>query len=371
MKKKSKHTYNAWNIKEEDFPQNGPLESQLRFLLGYAILAPSTHNTQPWRFSIEGNRVDFLLDPSRILPASDPEGREAYISLGHALENFLIALEAHGLRGAVTHALQLPEYPHRMAEPFVVCSVSITSDECSPSQEAAGLCSSIKHRRSARAAYHDTKLHEEIKQICSGHCARHQEAGYLFVEDEQKKSLIADAVADGTAHAFNNPEFGKELSQWIIPNWKTHAVGMPGFTVGMPGPISYIVPKLLARINLGRMQAKQMGTLVQKTPTLCVVHAPDDTHRSWLAAGRLSERLCVSLAHHHFCTSIMAAPVEFNHIAARLAQGLGLVGRPLVFFRIGQTSKTIPYSPRLSVDECLVKGGVPASSAEEYPLYER
>ncbi len=35
-------------INEADFPRFGSPQDQLRFLLGYAVLAPSARNTQPW-----------------------------------------------------------------------------------------------------------------------------------------------------------------------------------------------------------------------------------------------------------------------------------------------------------------------------------
>ena len=35
----------AWKIKEENFPEMGEIEEKMRFLLNYAILAPSSHNT--------------------------------------------------------------------------------------------------------------------------------------------------------------------------------------------------------------------------------------------------------------------------------------------------------------------------------------
>jgi|HubBroStandDraft_6_1064221.scaffolds.fasta_scaffold910642_1 nitroreductase len=42
----------AWNIGRSDFPRNGTAAEKARFAVGYAILAPSSHNTQPWRFVI-------------------------------------------------------------------------------------------------------------------------------------------------------------------------------------------------------------------------------------------------------------------------------------------------------------------------------
>lgn len=43
-------------INISDFPEKGSLEFQIKFVLNYAILAPSTHNSQPWLFKIEASR---------------------------------------------------------------------------------------------------------------------------------------------------------------------------------------------------------------------------------------------------------------------------------------------------------------------------
>jgi len=96
-------TKEVWQIHEQDFPGAFPIETQLRFLLGYAILAPSTRNTQPWRFAVEVNTVHLFADSRRGQPVSDPDGRELYISLGCALENLLVAAEYFGFRHEVRY----------------------------------------------------------------------------------------------------------------------------------------------------------------------------------------------------------------------------------------------------------------------------
>ena len=75
---------------------------QLRLLVRYAVLAPSTRNSQPWRFTIERNTVRVWADPSRRLRAADPDGRELHLSLGCALENLLVAGALLGYRHEVT-----------------------------------------------------------------------------------------------------------------------------------------------------------------------------------------------------------------------------------------------------------------------------
>ena len=61
-----------WTLREADFPIGGTAAARARYLLRYAILAPSTKNTQPWKFSIDGDRIDILPDFTRWLRVSIP-----------------------------------------------------------------------------------------------------------------------------------------------------------------------------------------------------------------------------------------------------------------------------------------------------------
>ena len=60
-------------------------------LVRLAILAPSGHNTQPWKFKIAADNIRIYPDLTRHIPAVDFDDRELWISLGGALENLLAA----------------------------------------------------------------------------------------------------------------------------------------------------------------------------------------------------------------------------------------------------------------------------------------
>ena len=68
----SEFVLNTWNISQLQFPPSVSSSEILRFLLNYAVLAPSGHNTQPWLFQINGNVLGFYADRSRALPIVDP-----------------------------------------------------------------------------------------------------------------------------------------------------------------------------------------------------------------------------------------------------------------------------------------------------------
>src|SRR3989344_3178557 len=91
-----KENYDPWLIKIEDYPQEGSFKDQLKFLIGFGILAPSGHNSQPWQFRISSNQIDVFVDSNRSLTRSDPEKRQLLISIGCAIENILIAADFYG-----------------------------------------------------------------------------------------------------------------------------------------------------------------------------------------------------------------------------------------------------------------------------------
>ena len=69
-----------------------------RELVRYATLAPSSHNTQCWRFQIQGKAILISPDWSRRCPAVDPDDHHLFVSLGCATENLAQAALANGLK---------------------------------------------------------------------------------------------------------------------------------------------------------------------------------------------------------------------------------------------------------------------------------
>jgi nitroreductase len=75
-----------------------PPDDVIAGLLRAATLAPSMHNTQPWRFRILRARqeIELYADPARTLRFSDPHGRAVHIACGAALFNLRLAIMVAG-----------------------------------------------------------------------------------------------------------------------------------------------------------------------------------------------------------------------------------------------------------------------------------
>lgn len=91
--KDGKDPYAAWNgpgAREQDVR---------RWALAYAILAPNPHNLQPWIVDLETpNEITLYHDSSRLLPQTDPYGRQLMIGHGAFLELLEMAARQRGMR---------------------------------------------------------------------------------------------------------------------------------------------------------------------------------------------------------------------------------------------------------------------------------
>ena len=84
--------YEPWkDWKTESQQGAGPLS-----LVASAILAANAHNTQPWLFVVNPNKIDLFADTKRNIGAIDPYLREMYEGLGCSIENLVVAADAKG-----------------------------------------------------------------------------------------------------------------------------------------------------------------------------------------------------------------------------------------------------------------------------------
>ena len=69
-----------------------------RFILAHALLAPNPHNRQPWIADLrEAGRIHLTCDGERLLPETDPFGRQILIGCGAFLELAVIAAAQRGV----------------------------------------------------------------------------------------------------------------------------------------------------------------------------------------------------------------------------------------------------------------------------------
>jgi hypothetical protein len=90
--------------------QNPAAESDLRrFMLAHALLAPNPHNRQPWIADLtETDRIHLVCDGDRLLPETDPYGRQILVGCGAFIELAVLAAAQRG------HAVTVEAFPRGM-----------------------------------------------------------------------------------------------------------------------------------------------------------------------------------------------------------------------------------------------------------------
>ncbi len=341
----SKGNYNAWHIDLNRYTSLTSDKDRLRFLVGLGILAPSSHNSQPWEFTLEGTAIDIHAQVERALPISDENNRQLFISLGCALENILTAASAFGLTPTLNYHAQ---------------GAGITFPSLSATQTLASdhLIHAIPARSTNRNPYLGPVSEDFLSTIknlwtpdVDIRCPQ-----VFAVSEPEKKKILADAVLGGLGDAMDDPKFRAELSNYVIHNLSSKKTGMPAFGLGIPTPPSFFVPTVLKYVNVHKLSRRQEEKLLkEQTPVFGIIATQDDNPEVWMKAGQMYQRIALMAHQAGLKTAVMAAAIQIGDYHKVLQNTLDTQLRPQVFFRLGKCDTLTPHSPRLSAEEVLKK----------------
>ena len=121
-----------------------------RWILGYAILAPHSHNLQSWLVDLRTpNEIVLRCDLTRLLPETDPFSRQIMMSHGTFLEVLDIAAREHGLKTDIALFPEDPFGPSALDQ-RPVARIRLAADPSAPKDP---LFAQILNRRTNRSAY--------------------------------------------------------------------------------------------------------------------------------------------------------------------------------------------------------------------------
>lgn len=338
----------AWSIEPSDFPRNGSARDVLAFLVRYAVLAPSGHNTQPWRFVLGDSHVDIVADKSRALPQVDPHDREMTMSCAAAAETMFAALRAFGLNGELK-PLPLPQAPD------VIARVTL-SPEGAGGGEDYEMLEAIANRRTVRRAYADTPVPADVQALMQ-ETARPFGVELGLFADAAVKDAVAELVVDADHIQFADPAFREELASWMHPLTSPAGDGLAGPGFGFPDWVTRVAATLMRTFDLGSAVARMDKPNVLGAPLLGVFSTPGDTPADWVATGRALAAVLHVLTARGIVNAFLNQPVEVGSIRPKLAE-LAAPGRtPQLLSRFGYLKEGIalpPHAARRALDEVLI-----------------
>ena len=338
-------THDPWAVSEADFPRDGLVRDWLRFAVRYAVLAPSSHNSQPWLFHFDGATLELYADRTRALPVADPHDRELVMSCGAALFHLRVALWHFGHRPRVK---VLPD-PHH---PDLLARVQIDTDDDAPAEPPGeALFAAIPRRRTHRLPFPPDPVFPVVVEEFERD-ARAEGAALVPVTDPHRRYRLAELVADADRLQFAAPAFRRELAAWMHWNRTRSRDGMPGCALGFGDIGSLAGPLAVRTFDLGDGRAARDRELADHSPLLAVVATPNDGPADWLAAGQALARVLLRGTANGVATSYLNQPVEVPECRAVLAADLGFGRVPQLVLRMGLAPiEPGRATPRRSVEE--------------------
>ncbi len=335
-----KKNYLAWNIEYDNFFQQPLGRSRLEFLVQFAVLAPSSHNSQPWKFEVGENYIFIKPDFSKHLAVSDPENRHLYIALGCATENILVSADYYGLQTTVQYL------PPERKDSAVKIYFKPALQPLKPNQH---LIFSIASRRSNRNKYTsrapDAKFIERIGQLSSNG------ALVSLIQDKREKKKVANILIESRLNAFSNKAFRTEMANYKRTNFTSSPFGMPGFTLGINNLLSLVAPFLIKNFNIMKVIRKNEELLLNNhTPIFLFLNSKENNPLSWLNMGQILQKIILEAEYFGIQTAMSALPPDVEPIQKILKTSY----RPQMFLRAGYAIASAKHSPRLQAEETLI-----------------
>ncbi len=325
-------------------------EPDLARLIQYAVLAPSGHNTQPWRFAVDSRSIRILPDRSRRLPVVDPDDRELLMSLGCALENLVVAASQAGFDPAVA------VFP--ADEPQDCLRVRLAP---AASPVAAPLFAAIAERRTNRRHYDGRPIPPDDLARLSAVACEPGVAIHLLTAPDQFATIV-DLVREGDRRQLEDEPFRAELSCWIRFNAAEAATkgdGLAAAAMETPEVPRWIGERVLCFVLTGERQAVKDERVIQSSPALALVTTAADDRRAWVAAGRTFERFALTATTLGIQLAHLNQPCEVPGLRGELTRRLGQEGRHAqLLVRLGY-AEPLPRSPRRPLDAVLLTEGRP------------
>jgi nitroreductase len=315
----------------QDFPEGAGIEMQVRFLLRFAIMAPSAKNAQPWTFAVRDNKVFLLADIGRSHPVSDPDRRELYIGVGCALENLLVAAEHFGFQHSVTY------FPHRW-DSELAAIISFEQGGTVAASRAATSLDAIRLRQNDTGLFHSTQVSAELQRRLTACCEEADlrvdlNGDYLFHQWIDVLTVQSD-LAD-----LANPAFRMELDYWV-------SQGVFGAERN-----SVVETSILQRqraITLGHLK-------VESAPLLGLIRGAGDSHLIHVRTGQLFERIWLTATALGISINPMSQTMRRPELRSAVTELMPAPGWiPQHLFRVGYSSRRLkPHSPRRPLEDVM------------------
>ncbi len=322
-----------------------PARDILRDAVTAAVMAPSSHNTQPWRFRITGDTLDVFADSSRHLHVIDPARRQQVQSCGCALYNARVAVRASGFADEVTAMLVDGEQPDHLATLHLGRAHTPTADDRSRMQ-------AIPQRHTNRREFLPRPVAAVHTDAMAADAAAEGATLIRILPDQ--KLAIAHLVDHSDRLQLADPAFRAELGRWLTPFGSRRHDGIPFVEKEYGSALPFAKLRALHSPSLAGDFAQLEEERALASPAIVVLGTRGDDIADWLACGQALEAVLLRATALGLSASFLNQVLEIPELRARVADIVPGIGYPQMVLRIGVTAEPVRHAaPRRDIADVL------------------
>jgi len=324
-------------------PSSNTAASPLQDLVRQAVLAPSSHNTQCWRFRIAENSISIAPDLKRRCPVVDPDDHHLFVSLGCATENLVHAALATGLHAD----------PH--FDPGGDGSIMVRLE--TTQERTSRVLQAIAARQCTRGDYDGQPMSPaELRQL--------EQAGTgdgvtvrLLTAQPAMENVLEYVVAANTAQ-MHDAAFVEELNAWIrfgSDEALRTGDGLFAGTTGNPVMPRWLGSRMMGLFFKPKAENERYSRQVRNSAGIAVFISERSDKAHWVETGRCYERFALQATALGIRNAFLNQPVEVGTIRPQFATWLGIgtgSQRPDLVVRFGR-GPAMPLSMRRPVQDVL------------------
>lgn len=311
------------------------ITEKLKQLIGYAVLAPSAHNTQPWLFRIVDHSIEIFADRSRALAVIDADDKGLLLSCGTCAGVLAEALEATGFEFKRSF---LPD----PSSPDLIARFRIT-EEKKPGDTWIQDLNAIRLRRSVRAGFQHKVLPETSRQYLFN---RKPESGVQLIlwDDLRIEAEVLALVTEAEKTLSTDKHYQRENTSWINPiRARTHD--------GIPTDATQLAPFDTVWSPSGTVS--ESG---ERMTFLGAIITQDDRPMDWIKGGSLLADSLLQASKQGISAALTSHLLAGDHIKDQFQSITGCDGYVQVLFRYGYGHRS-PMTPRRPIHEVMLQPG--------------
>ncbi len=307
-----------------------PLKPDEKEIFLIASLAPSGHNTQPWRIKyIEPFHWIIENDRSRWLPAVDPTQRETILSIGAFAQTLEYAAAIAGYNCAFTILATTNQDENVLEVKLTKANTVATFD-----------INKIKNRRTVRSNFLNNTLKKE-------------DADFLFTEENDFFNFIQSGSKE---YAYLNEQTieankiqsycdaaEKELAEWIRFSSKDAAKNMDGLTTAsmeIEGISGFVVRNFYNKSSVMKNSFKDKNIenvvkQVSQSAGWLLITSKDNSVATLLETGKRMQRLFLKVRDKGIAIHPMSQILEEASTRQIINQSIGITDNIQFTLRMG------------------------------------